>query len=107
MQTAVGATVLAVLVVIGAAVAGIAGITVGWVPPFTWKRVLRPRLWGYGTLIGAVGMGGFLFFGPLTSMFALLDGRPADHFVFAVMGMAVFFLGSFMQALSWRPARTP
>ncbi|MGW3512219.1 hypothetical protein [Streptomyces sp. NPDC000994] len=96
---AMGTTALALVVVAGVAVIGILGITTGWVPPVGWKKVLRPKLWGYGTLTAAVGMGAFLCLGPLSS-------RPAAHFNLALVGMAVFFLGSFLQYLAQRPART-
>ncbi|MFF4861381.1 hypothetical protein ACFY3J_06475 [Streptomyces sp. NPDC001231] len=96
---AMATTALAVVAVTGAAVIGIAAITTGWVPPVGWKKVLRPKLWGYGSLTAAVGMGAFLSLGPLSS-------RPAAHFNIALVGMAVFFLGTFLQYLSQRPART-
>ncbi|MGX4690040.1 hypothetical protein [Streptomyces sp. JNUCC 63] len=88
-----------VLVVTAGAVIGIAGITTGWVPPIGRKKVLRPQLWGYGTLTAAVGMGAFQYFGPLST-------RPTSHFDLGVVGLAVFLLGAFMQILSQRPGRT-
>ncbi|MFB7107934.1 hypothetical protein [Streptomyces sp. NPDC056190] len=96
---AMATTALAVVAVLGLAVIGILGITTGWVPPIGRKKVLRPKLWGYGPLTAVVGMGAFLSLGPLSS-------RPAAHFNLALVGMAVFFLGSFLQSLSQRPART-
>ncbi|MFB7569998.1 hypothetical protein [Streptomyces sp. NPDC056165] len=96
---AMATTALAVVAVMGLAVIGILGITTGWVAPIGRKKVLRPKLWGYGSLTAAAGMGAFLSLGPLSS-------RPAAHFNVALVGMAVFFLGVFLQSLSQRPART-
>jgi hypothetical protein len=89
-----------VLVVTAGVVIGIAGITTGWVPPIGRKKVLRPELWGYGMLTAAVGMGVFQYFGPLNS-------QPGAYFVVALLGMAVFVLGLFLQTLAQRPGRTP
>ncbi|MFB6956874.1 hypothetical protein ACFCYB_07475 [Streptomyces sp. NPDC056309] len=96
---AMATTAPAVVAVVGLAVIGILGITTGWVTPIGRKKVLRPKLWGYGSPTAAVGMGAFLSLGPLSS-------RPAAHFNVALVGTAVLFLGVFLQSLSQRPART-
>ncbi|MEU4926566.1 hypothetical protein AB0G54_08680 [Streptomyces yokosukanensis] len=68
-----------------------------WVPPFARRRVLRPRLWGYGTLVSAVGFALFMFLGPLAD--AGLDVLPATGWCLWMAGMAVQYLGR-------RPGRT-
>ncbi|MFJ2561609.1 hypothetical protein ACIP6V_01150 [Streptomyces sp. NPDC088770] len=93
-------TALALVVAAGGAVTGILAITTGWVPPAGRKKVLRPQLWGYGTLTAAVGTGAFLL------CLGMLGSRPAAHFNLALVGMAVSLLGSFLQFVSRRPART-
>ncbi|MEU0598856.1 hypothetical protein ABZ484_11460 [Streptomyces sp. NPDC006393] len=45
------------------AVAGVAAVTTGWVVPLGRHRVVRPRLWGYGQLLGAVGCALWMFLG--------------------------------------------
>ncbi|MFD4950871.1 hypothetical protein [Streptomyces sp. NPDC058451] len=99
-STAMWTTALALVVVAGGAAIGILAITTGRVPTVGRKKVLRPKLWGYGSLTAAAGMGTFLL------CLGVLGSRPAAHFNLALVGMAVFFLGSFLQYLSQRPART-
>ncbi|WP_369248963.1 hypothetical protein [Streptomyces sp. R41] len=88
----------AVLAVVGLAGIGIAGITTGWVPPWGRRRVLRPKLWGYGSVVGAVGMSLYMFLGPFR-------GPDADMTPYAMAGMAVFFVGLVLQMAGQRPGR--
>ncbi|MDN0195531.1 hypothetical protein [Streptomyces sp. S.PNR 29] len=61
--------------------------------------MLRPRLWGYGTLVAEAGIGTFLFTGPL-------QAPDIRHMPIAAAGMAVFFAGLCVQVLARRPGRT-
>lgn len=45
-----------VLVALFFAASGVAGITRGWVLPANRRPVYRPRLYGWGQLVGAVGL---------------------------------------------------
>ncbi|MFE0509454.1 hypothetical protein [Streptomyces sp. NPDC058964] len=96
----VGAAVLAVALLLAS---GIASVTTGWVMPLGRKRVLRPKLWGYGTLTSGIGMGVFLFVGPWGSSEPPSGLREA----IAWCGWGVFFVGSLIQLLAQRPGRTP
>jgi hypothetical protein len=91
---------LAVLAVSALAVMGVAGIALGRVPAWGRRRVLRPKLWGYGAVVSAVGMTGFMFLGPLS------DAPPA-YIALPLAGMAANFVGLVMQMLAQRPGRTP
>jgi hypothetical protein len=77
-------------------VAGVAAVVAEWVPPVARRRVLRPRLWGYGSLATAVGLGLFLFLGPLAD--AGLAG-------FAGLGWCLWMGGMAAQYLAQRPGR--
>ncbi|MFF2513660.1 hypothetical protein [Streptomyces sp. NPDC058086] len=83
---------------VGLAAIGIAGITTGWVPPFGRSIVLRPKLWGYGALVSAVGMTLFVFLGP----FRAPDIGMAPY---ALGGMGVAFVGMALQMAARRPGR--
>ncbi|MER5909127.1 hypothetical protein ABT124_01165 [Streptomyces sp. NPDC001982] len=85
------------LVVTLMAVFGIAGITTGWVVPFGRHRVLRPKLWGYGQLLGAVGASLWMFLGVF----------PAKFDVIPLIGWFVFMGGAGVQMLAQRPGRPP
>ncbi|MCX4577267.1 hypothetical protein OHB41_29635 [Streptomyces sp. NBC_01571] len=87
-----------VLVLGALAGAGIVAITTGRLPPLGRDRVLRPRLWGYGALVSAVGLGVFLFLGPFHGP----DLRMAPY---ALSGTAVFLVGSALQMAARRPGR--
>ncbi|MER5196186.1 hypothetical protein ACWD3J_42480 [Streptomyces sp. NPDC002755] len=93
--------VTAVVCVTVMAVVGIAAVTREWVPPFGRRRVLRPRLWGVGALMSALGLGLFMFLGPMAShdLAVNLYVPPA--------GMAVNLAGLGVQTLAQRPGRTP
>ncbi|MER6557286.1 hypothetical protein ABT300_05875 [Streptomyces sp. NPDC001027] len=80
---------------------GVAAVTREWVPPRGRARVLRPRLWGTGALMSAVGLGLFMCLGPLAT------DRPAVNFYIPIAGMAVNFAGLGVQMLARRPGRTP
>jgi hypothetical protein len=60
--------------------------------------VLRPRVWGYGTLVAMAGIGTYLFVGPL-------QGPDLGNFPVAMCGMAVFAAGLYVQRQSLKPAR--
>ncbi|MFJ3303144.1 hypothetical protein ACIPSA_08500 [Streptomyces sp. NPDC086549] len=85
--------VAAVLVVTLMAVFGIAGITTGWVAPFGRRRVLRPKLWGYGQLLGAVGMSLWMFLGVF----------PGKFDVVPLVGWFLFMGSLGIQMLAQRP----
>ncbi|MFI1923194.1 MULTISPECIES: hypothetical protein [unclassified Streptomyces] len=93
--------VTAVACVTVMAVVGIAAVTREWVPPFGRRRVLRPRLWGAGALMSALGLGLFMFLGPMAS-----HDLKVNLYVPPV-GMAVNLAGLGVQALAQRPGRTP
>ncbi|MEU9172513.1 hypothetical protein AB0D34_32800 [Streptomyces sp. NPDC048420] len=81
------------------AVGGVAGIATGWVAPWGRSRVLRPRLWGYGSLIGAVGAAVWTFVGPLA-------GPPHGRSAYlAWAGWTVFMVGLLIQLRAKRPGR--
>ncbi|WP_158692690.1 hypothetical protein [Streptomyces roseochromogenus] len=77
------------------AVSGIASITTGWVVPWLRTRVLRPRLWGYGSLLAAVGGAVFLYLGPLAERYGSLPW----------LGWLGFMAGLGLQMLAQRPGR--
>ncbi|MFE2581358.1 hypothetical protein [Streptomyces sp. NPDC059378] len=76
---------------------GIAAVTTGWVVPVGRHRVLRPKLWGYGQLIGAVGMSLWMFLGVF----------PARFDVLPLVGWFMFMGSLGVQWLAQRPGRTP
>ncbi|MFI5683834.1 hypothetical protein [Streptomyces sp. NPDC051636] len=76
---------------------GIAGITTGWVLPPARHRILRPRLWGYGQLLGAAGAALWMFLGVF----------PARLDVLPLIGWFVFTGSLGLQMLAKRPGRTP
>ncbi|MDQ1048353.1 hypothetical protein [Streptomyces sp. V4I2] len=76
---------------------GIAGITRGWVLPLGRHRILRPKLWGYGQLLGAVGASLWMFLGVF----------PARFDALALLGWFVFMGSLGIQMLAQRPGRTP
>ncbi|MEH0575976.1 hypothetical protein [Streptomyces sp. B21-108] len=84
---------------------GVAAVTRAWVPPLGRSLVLRPRLWGAGALMSAVGMGFFMFLGPLAT--DRPADRPAVNFSVPLAGMAVNFAGLGLQTYARRPGRTP
>ncbi|MEV6111982.1 hypothetical protein AB0L59_05545 [Streptomyces sp. NPDC052109] len=68
-----------------------------WVAPMSRGRVARPRLWGCGALASAVGLGLYIFLGPLAD--AGLDVLP-------VLGWCLWMGGMVVQFLAQRPGRT-
>ncbi|MCX5267002.1 hypothetical protein [Streptomyces sp. NBC_00199] len=80
---------------------GVAAVTREWVPPRGRRLVLRPRLWGAGALMSAVGLSLFMFLGPLAA------DRSAVNFYIPPAGMAVNMAGLGLQTLARRPGRTP
>ncbi|WP_141746552.1 hypothetical protein [Streptomyces sp. LUP30] len=90
----------AVCVAIMAAM-GVAAVVREWVPPRGAGLVLRPRLWGAGVLMSAVGLGSFMFLGPLAA------DPPAVNRYVPLAGMAVNIAGLGLQTYARRPGRTP
>ncbi|NEA47084.1 hypothetical protein [Streptomyces sp. SID10815] len=92
-----------ILVVLGAlavgmmVVAGVGAVTTGWMPPPARRRVLRPKLWGYAQLTGAVGAVLWLFLGALPGRLGPLP----------VIGWCLFMGSLGVQTLARRPGRTP
>lgn len=87
-----------IVVLTAGAVIGAAAIITGWILPGPGRaKVLRPKVWGYGTLIGQAGFGTFLFLGPLR-------GPDIHNVPFALTGMAVAFLGLYVQRQAMKPA---
>lgn len=91
----VGLAVLAVTVGTGL---GVAAVAASWVPPWVRRRVVRPRVWGWGALSGSVGMALFMFLGPF-------HGPDADLTPYAMTGMALFLVGQALQILGQHPGR--
>ncbi|MFC4499959.1 MULTISPECIES: hypothetical protein [Streptomyces] len=77
---------------------GLAAVTTGWVPRRARALILRPKLWGTGGLLSAVGLGAFLFLGPLSNM---------RHYYLALAGMGVNLVGAVLQSQARRPGRVP
>jgi hypothetical protein len=91
--------ILAVLLLVVGAVLSVAAITTGWIMPGRGRaKVLRPRVWGYGTLVAMAGIGTYLFVGPL-------QGPDMGNFPVAMSGMAVFAAGLYIQRQAMKPAR--
>ncbi|MFD0317098.1 hypothetical protein [Streptomyces flavalbus] len=80
---------------------GVAGAVTGWVPPYGRGRVLRPRLYGYGTLAAGAGLGGSVSLGS----YGPYDGPETTYTVVALASMACFATGLFIQVLAQRPGR--
>ncbi|WP_329220712.1 hypothetical protein OG352_28075 [Streptomyces sp. NBC_01485] len=81
------------------AVGGVAGIATGWVAPWGRSRVLRPRLWGYGSLTAAAGGAVWTFVGPL-------NGPPHGSSAYvAWAGWILFMVGLLIQFRAQRPGR--
>ncbi|GAA3830311.1 hypothetical protein GCM10022403_074400 [Streptomyces coacervatus] len=78
------------------AACGIAAVVADWVPRPARRRVVRPRLWGYGSLVSTLGLGLWMFLGPL--MDAGLSPLP-------VIGWCLFMGGMIIQLLAQRPGR--
>ncbi len=77
--------------------AGVVSVVTDWVPWPARRRVVRPRLWGYGTLLTALGLGLLLLLGPM---------EEAGAGIVAFAGYCVLFLAGFVvQALAQRPGR--
>ncbi|MFJ7074994.1 hypothetical protein [Streptomyces sp. NPDC098781] len=93
-------TATGVLAVSAGVMAGLAAIVAGWVPPWGRREVTRPTLWGYGTVVAAVGMAGFMFLGPLGT-------RPFAHMQLGTAGLAAFLAGTVMQVAAAAAPRVP
>ncbi|MFF4570631.1 hypothetical protein [Streptomyces sp. NPDC001410] len=89
--------VAAWLVVALLAAGGIASVAADWVPWPARRRVVRPRLWGYGTLVTTLGLSLLLFLGPFD------DAGFGDVGFFGYL--ALFVAGFVIQALAQRPGR--
>ncbi|MFJ9628485.1 hypothetical protein ACIQPR_01815 [Streptomyces sp. NPDC091280] len=90
-------TGLAAAVWLVAAVIGVVAVTTGWTPPTTRGRVVRPELWGYGTLIAALGIGTGM------SMRWWAGSRGLDG-VGGATALALILLGFLLQWRAQRPA---
>ncbi|MEV6479072.1 hypothetical protein [Streptomyces sp. NPDC051576] len=92
---------MAALVLAAETVAGIATIAKGRiVRPAGRRGIPRPRLWGYGTVVSAVGLADYVFLGPLNS-------APFAHMALAATGLGLFFVGQAVQWLARRTGRVP
>ncbi len=92
----------AALVVAVGVVFGVVAITTGRIipgPESGRAKVLRPRVWGYGTLVFAVGIGMFIFLGPL-------QGPTGGYSRYALVGLVLSSLGLYVQRLAAKPGRT-
>ncbi|MFF7143763.1 hypothetical protein [Streptomyces nodosus] len=89
----------AALVMAAVAAVGIVSVVTGWVPRWERRKVRRPRLWGYGALVSAVGMSVFVFLGPF-------DDALSARTVLAFAGLAAWVLGAAVQMMARRPGRT-
>ncbi|MFI9807234.1 hypothetical protein ACIHEJ_23205 [Streptomyces sp. NPDC052301] len=90
--------VVATVLIVALMVAfGVAGITTGWVVPFGRRRILRPKLWGYSQLIGAVGLSLWMFLGLIPRRFDLVP----------LIGWFVWMGALGLQTLAQRPGRAP
>ncbi|MFD5636075.1 hypothetical protein ACFWJM_18335 [Streptomyces sp. NPDC127077] len=94
----------AALIVVAQASLGIAAIANHWIPPWARRRVVRPKLWGWGALAGAVGWSLFMFLGPF-------QGPDADFTPYALGGMGLFIASQVVQMMAqhpgWRPVAPP
>ncbi|MER6033558.1 hypothetical protein ABT133_06550 [Streptomyces sp. NPDC001835] len=79
------------------AASGLAAVTTGWVAPFGRRRVLRPKLRGYGQLLGAAAASLWMFLGVF----------PARFDVLPLVAWVVFMGSLGIQMLAQRPGRTP
>ncbi|MEV6837648.1 hypothetical protein AB0N17_24595 [Streptomyces sp. NPDC051133] len=89
--------VAAVLIVASMVAFGVAALTTGWVMPFARRRVLRPKLHGYGQLIGAVGLSLWMFLGLI----------PRRFDVVPLIGWFLWMGALGLQMLAQRPGRAP
>ncbi|MFJ8605136.1 hypothetical protein ACIREM_41810 [Streptomyces shenzhenensis] len=84
--------------VASSAVLAVVAIRTGWVLPWLRGSMVRPWLWGYGTLLSDAGLFvGFLAFRALH--------LPSSGELMALVAMALFAAGGFLSFLSNRPAR--
>ncbi|MET8125536.1 hypothetical protein ABZV67_42670 [Streptomyces sp. NPDC005065] len=67
--------------------------------PLAGHAAVRPKLWGYGTLVSAVGISGFKFPGPF-------NDAPLAHRPLAVTGFVLWLAGMVAQMVVQRPGRT-
>ncbi|WP_328750277.1 hypothetical protein OHT57_32535 [Streptomyces sp. NBC_00285] len=94
-------TGILLLATTGIAVCGVAGIATGWVLPWLRFRILRPRLWGYGTLVSAAGGMVWTLLGPING---------TRHLPSAYVDRAdwiLFVAGLLIQHRSQRHGRAP
>lgn len=93
--------VMAAVVVLTAGIAiGGAAATKGRLLPGRGRaKILRPKVWGYGTLLGQAGMGVFLFLGPLNG------SRNTAFIPFAIAGAVAFMAGLHVQRRAQSPGR--
>ncbi|MDH6516741.1 hypothetical protein M2163_006278 [Streptomyces sp. SAI-135] len=93
-----GTCLLGVTVV---AACGVAGAATGWVLPWARPGVLRPRLWGYGSLAVAAGAAVWVFLGPVAGP----PHAPAEYV--HLTGWSLWVAGLLIQLRARRPGRAP
>ena len=90
-------TWLAAVALLLLAALGVVTVVTGWMPPMARGRVVRPELWGYGTLTLALGMGTGL------SLRWWADSLAMDNLGGAT-AFALIILGGVLQWRAQRPA---
>jgi hypothetical protein len=77
---------------------GTAAVARGWVPRWGRRKIPRPTLWGYGTLVAAAGWAGFTLLGPVSP-------HPFSYIPWATLGLGMFLVGLIMQIVATDPPR--
>ncbi|MFE7212848.1 hypothetical protein ACFY0A_20330 [Streptomyces sp. NPDC001698] len=77
------------------AVAGVLALATGWLAPWLRGRVVRPDLWGYGTVSLATGLATIMSFKAAVDSEIVLD-------TLFVLAMALVILGGLLQRRSLR-----
>ncbi|MEV6191491.1 hypothetical protein AB0M19_03735 [Streptomyces sp. NPDC051920] len=96
-----GYFVVGVALIVAAQVGiGTAAVTRYWIPPWVRPRVVRPKLWGWGALTGALGWSLFMVLGPLR-------GPDSALMPYALGGMGLFLASLVVQMTAQRPGRRP
>ncbi|MFD8738090.1 hypothetical protein ACFV06_24700 [Streptomyces sp. NPDC059618] len=88
------------LLVVAYAGFGVAALTAYWIPPWFRRRVVRPKLFGWGALAGAAGLALVVLPGPFR-------GPDADLTPAAMVGIPVFIAAMVLQGMSQHPGRRP
>ncbi|MFI1353896.1 hypothetical protein ACH4TV_09980 [Streptomyces sp. NPDC020898] len=88
----------AALLLGGLVVCGAVATRTGWLLPWLRRRVLRPELWGYGTISFGTGLLLMMSYGSL-GVFDSSSGPVDGAFLASMVLMAA---GGYLQALSTR-----